>query len=285
MYISGRVKSINSIYRKTYMQGKTMDQIFDIFAVRVIVDTVSDCYNVLGVVHDIFKPIPNRFKDYISMPKPNMYQSLHTTVLDKNAIPFEIQIRTWEMHYTAEYGIAAHWKYKLGMGAGGKNNDKMEENIKKVKDMILDQLEAEDVTDIAKNIRNDFTENDVYVFSPRGDVFNLPQGSTPIDMAYLIHTQVGHRMVGAKINGKIVPIDYKLKTGDICEIITQKRNTQTGDGLISVKPHLQNQKSAHGISMKSVMKILPKAGRCLTRSSSATASIFPKKNIPIFSRN
>ena len=222
VYISGRVKSINSIYRKTYMQGKTMDQIFDIFAVRVIVDTVSDCYNVLGVVHDIFKPIPNRFKDYISMPKPNMYQSLHTTVLDKNAIPFEIQIRTWEMHYTAEYGIAAHWKYKLGMGAGGKNNDKMEENIKKVKDMILDQLEAEDVTDIAKNIRNDFTENDVYVFSPRGDVFNLPQGSTPIDMAYLIHTQVGHRMVGAKINGKIVPIDYKLKTGDICEIITQK---------------------------------------------------------------
>lgn len=151
--------------------------------------------------------------------------------------------------------------------------------------MILDQLEAEDVTDIAKNIRNDFTENDVYVFSPRGDVFNLPQGSTPIDMAYLIHTQVGHRMVGAKINGKIVPIDYKLKTGDICEIITQKRNTQTGDGLISVKPHLQNQKSAHGISMKSVMKILPKVGRCLTRSSSATVSIFPKKNIPSFSRN
>lgn len=222
VYISGRVKSVNSIYRKTYMQGRTMDQIFDVFAVRVIVDTLSDCYNVLGVVHDIFKPIPNRFKDYISMPKPNMYQSLHTTVLDKNAIPFEVQIRTWEMHYTAEYGIAAHWKYKLGMGADGNSGDKLADNIQKVKKMILDQLETEDVTDIAKNIRNDFAENDVYVFSPKGDVFNLPQGSTPIDMAYIIHTQVGHRMVGAKINGKIVPIDYKLKTGDICEIITQK---------------------------------------------------------------
>ncbi len=222
VYISGRIKSINSIYRKTYMQGRTMDQIFDVFAVRVIVDSLSDCYNVLGVVHDIFKPIPNRFKDYISMPKPNMYQSLHTTVLDKNAIPFEVQIRTWEMHYTAEYGIAAHWKYKLGMGAGDNSGDKLSENIQKVKKMILDQLETEDVTDIAKNIRNDFAENDVYVFSPKGDVFNLPQGSTPIDMAYLIHTQVGHRMVGAKINGKIVSIDYKLRTGDICEIITQK---------------------------------------------------------------
>lgn len=221
VYISGRVKSINSIYRKTFMQGKTVDQIFDVFAVRVIVDNVSDCYNVLGVVHDIFKPIPNRFKDYISMPKPNMYQSLHTTVLDRNAIPFEVQIRTWEMHYTAEYGIAAHWKYKLGMDAG-KGNSKVTENIQKVKSMILDQLETEDVTDIAKNIRNDFEENDVYVFTPKGDVKNLPRGSTPIDLAYNIHTQVGHRMVGAKVNGKIVPIDYELKTGDICEIITQK---------------------------------------------------------------
>lgn len=161
----------------------------------------------------------------------------------------------------------------------------MEENIKKVKDMILDQLEAEDVTDIAKNIRNDFTENDVYVFSPRGDVFNLPQGSTPIDMAYLIHTQVGHRMVGAKINGKIVPIDYKLKTGDICEIITQKEEHPNRGWVDICKTASAKSKSARGISMKSVMKILPKAGRCLTRSSSATASIFPKKNIPISSRN
>ncbi len=221
VFISGRVKSINSIYRKTFMQGRTVDQIFDVFAVRVIVDTVPDCYNVLGVVHDIFKPIPNRFKDYISMPKPNMYQSLHTTVLDNKAIPFEVQIRTWEMHYTAEYGIAAHWKYKLGMGPGNKG-DKLKENIEKVKNMILDQLQTEDATELAKNIKNDFEENDVYVFTPKGDVIDLPRGSTPIDMAYIIHTQVGHRMVGAKVNGKIVPIDYELKSGEICEIITQK---------------------------------------------------------------
>ncbi len=221
VFISGRVKSINSIYRKTFMQGRTVDQIFDVFAVRVIVDTVPDCYNVLGVVHDIFKPIPNRFKDYISMPKPNMYQSLHTTVLDTKAIPFEVQIRTWEMHYTAEYGIAAHWKYKLGMGSGNKS-DKLKENIEKIRTMILDQLAAEDATEIAKNIKNDFEENDVYVFTPKGDVIDLPRGSTPIDLAYIIHTQVGHRMVGAKVNGKIVPIDYQLKSGEICEIITQK---------------------------------------------------------------
>lgn len=222
VFISGRVKSINSIYRKTIMRGQSIDQIFDVFAVRVIVDTVADCYNVLGVVHDIFKPIPNRFKDYISMPKPNMYQSLHTTVLDNKAIPFEVQIRTWEMHYTAEYGIAAHWKYKLGINGSAKGEDRLNQNIEKVKKMILDQLETEDATDIARNIRNDFGDNEVYVFTPKGDVISLPRGSTPIDMAYLIHTQVGHRMVGAKINGKIVPIDYVLKTGDICTIITQK---------------------------------------------------------------
>ncbi len=222
VYISGRVKSINSIYRKTIMRNQSINDIFDVFAVRVIVDNVSDCYNVLGVVHDIFKPIPNRFKDYISMPKQNMYQSLHTTVLDKKAIPFEVQIRTWEMHYTAEYGIAAHWKYKLGMKNDAKGSERVSRNIEKVKRMILDQLEAEDATDIARNIRNDFGENDVYVFTPKGDVMSLPKGSTPIDLAYLIHTQVGHRMVGAKINGKIVPIDHTLKTGEICEIITQK---------------------------------------------------------------
>ena len=257
IYISGRVKSINSIYRKTYMQGKTVDQIFDIFAVRVIVDNISDCYNILGVVHDIFKPIPNRFQDYISMPKPNMYQSLHTTVIDKNTIPFEVQIRTWDMHYTAEYGIAAHWKYKLGMGGNKSKTEKLQENIQKVKNMILDQLETEDDTDIARNIRNDFAENDVYVFTPKGDVLNLPQGSTPVDMAYLIHTQVGHRMIGAKINGRIVTIDYELKTGEICEILTQKEERpnkswieicKTASAKAKIRQWFKNEKREENIA-------------------------------------
>ena len=221
--IYGRAKHFFSIYKKMVNQDKTIDQIYDLFAIRILVDTIPDCYAVLGIIHEKYKPIPGRFKDYIAMPKQNMYQSLHTTLIGPSGQPFEIQIRTYEMHRTAEYGIAAHWKYKLGMGAGGKGEStRLAENIEKVKNMILDQLEAEDVTDIAKNIRNDFEENDVYVFTPKGDVMVIPNGSTPIDLAYIIHTQVGHRMVGAKVNGKIVPIDYKLKTGEICEIITQK---------------------------------------------------------------
>ena len=223
VYISGRVKSINSIYRKTFMQGKTFDQIFDVFAVRVIVDTVRDCYNVLGIIHDIFQPIPNRFKDYISTPKSNMYQSLHTTVIGKDGIPFEVQIRTWEMHNTAEYGIAAHWKYKLGVTeASNEKSVKIDKSIEDLKEYLKAQIETEDATDLIKNIKNDFGQSDVFVFTPKGDVFTLPMGSTTIDLAYLIHTEIGHRMVGAKVNNKIVPIDYKLKTGEIVEIITQK---------------------------------------------------------------
>lgn len=223
VYISGRVKSINSIYRKTFMQGKTLDQIFDVFAVRVIVDTVRDCYNVLGVVHDIYQPIPNRFKDYISTPKSNMYQSLHTTVISKDGIPFEVQIRTWEMHNTAEYGIAAHWKYKLGMTEGSqKESVKLNKSLEDLKKSLKAQIETEDATDLIKNIKNDFGQSDVFVFTPKGDIFTLPLGSTTVDLAYLIHTEVGHRMVGAKVNNRIVPIDYQLKTGEIVEIITQK---------------------------------------------------------------
>lgn len=217
VYVEGRVKSINGIYRKTYMKGKTIEQIFDIFAVRVIVNTVNDCYNVLGIIHDIFQPLPNRFKDYISTPKPNMYQSLHTTVIGKEGIPFEVQIRTWEMHHTAEYGIAAHWKYKLGLS----KKDSLEEKVAWIRKMLENQAD-DDATDILRNIKTDLASDDVFVFTPKGDVIDLPLGSTVIDVAYAIHSAVGNRMTGAKVDGKIVPIDYKIKTGEIVEIITKK---------------------------------------------------------------
>ena len=220
MSIKGRVKSIHSIYRKTFMRGKTMDEIYDIFAVRVIVDSVIDCYNVLGIIHDIYKPIPNRFKDYISTPKPNMYQSLHTTVINHRGIPFEVQIRTWDMHHTAEYGIAAHWKYKAGVG--GKNGDSLDEHLSWVRKMLDIQKEAVDATDIVSTIKTDLNPNEVFVFTPKGDVINLPSGATVIDLAYTIHSAVGNSMIGAKVDRRIVPIDYQLKTGEIVEILTQK---------------------------------------------------------------
>ena len=225
IYVAGRVKSINSIYRKTFMKGKTMDQIFDVFAVRIIVDSVLDCYNVLGVIHDIYQPIPNRFKDYISTPKKNMYQSLHTTVIGKEGVPFEVQIRTWEMHYTAEYGIAAHWKYKLGLSQSKNDKDILKERIDSLRKMIENQIQSEDSTDIIKNIKNDLSQDEVFVFTPKGDLINLPNGSTVIDLAYAIHTEVGNRMVGAKADRRIVPINYKLKNGEIIEIITQKEGS------------------------------------------------------------
>ena len=205
--VYGRVKSINSIYRKTYLRNKTIDQIYDFFALRIIVDEIKDCYNILGVIHDLYTPIPNRFKDYISTPKPNMYQSLHTTVIDNEGIPFEVQIRTWEMHNTAENGIAAHWKYKLGFTKilNNKKARELDENINRIKDILAAQIDTDDNTDIIRNIRNDFAQREVYVFSPKGDVFNLPEGATVIDLAYLIHTEVGNHMVGAKVDKRIVP--------------------------------------------------------------------------------
>ncbi|MBQ4105075.1 MAG: bifunctional (p)ppGpp synthetase/guanosine-3',5'-bis(diphosphate) 3'-pyrophosphohydrolase [Clostridia bacterium] len=221
VYISGRVKSIHSIYRKTYMKGKTIDEIYDIFAVRIIVHTLTDCYNVLGIIHDIYKPIPNRFKDYISTPKPNMYQSLHTTVVSHRGIPFEVQIRTWDMHHTAEYGIAAHWKYKAGVG-GKKNSGNLDEHLSWVRKILDTQKDAVDATDIVSTIKTDLNPNEVFVFTPKGDVVNLPAGSTVIDLAYSIHSAVGNSMVGAKVDRRIVPIDYQLKTGEIVEILTQK---------------------------------------------------------------
>ena len=214
--IFGRVKGYTGIYRKMYMRGRSFDEIFDIYAVRVIVDNVNDCYNALGVVHEMFRPLPNRFKDYISTPKANMYQSLHTTVVSKEKIPFEVQIRTWEMHYTAEYGIAAHWKYKAGI----QKKDKLEERLAWVRQFIENQQDVDDAEDIVQSIKTDLDIEDVFVFTPKGDVVTLPEGSTVIDFAYAIHTAVGNRMVGAKVNSRIVPLDYKVKTGEIVEVLT-----------------------------------------------------------------
>ena len=214
--VEGRVKSVYGIYRKVFMQNRIFEEIYDIYAVRVIVDSVNECYNILGIIHDMFRPIPNRFKDYISTPKPNMYQSLHTTVIDKEGVPFEVQIRTWDMHHTAEYGIAAHWKYKQGIS--GKN--KIEERLVWVRQLLEAQKEAEDVEEIVRSIKSDIAPEEVFVFTPKGDVISLPIGSCIIDFAYAIHTAVGNRTVGAKVDGKIVPLDYKVKTGEIVEIIT-----------------------------------------------------------------
>lgn len=219
VYIEGRVKSIHGIYKKTFMKGKTIDQIFDIFAVRVIVDSDDDCYKVLGIVHDMFKPLPKRFKDYISTPKPNMYQSLHTTVIGKEGIPFEIQIRTWEMHYTAEYGIAAHWKYKEGVT----KKDSLDERLAWIRKMLENQSDN-DSTEIVPIIKMDLAPEEVFIFTPKGDVINLPNGATVIDVAYAIHTEVGNRMIGAKVDKRIVPIDYKVRTGEIVEIVTTKES-------------------------------------------------------------
>ena len=222
VYIEGRVKSVYGIYRKMFIQGKTFEEIYDIFAVRVIVDTIEDCYNVLGIVHDMFQPLPNRFKDYISMPKPNMYQSLHTTVINKAGVPFEVQIRTWEMHHTAEYGIAAHWKYKLGMSARESDNGMLDDRLAWIRQMLENQAESEDVTDLVHSIKSDLIPEEVFVFTPKGDVINLPLGSTVIDFAYAIHSAVGNRMIGAKVDKRIVPLDYKVKTGEIIEVLTTK---------------------------------------------------------------
>ncbi len=216
--IDGRLKSKYGIYRKVYMAGRNWDEVFDIYAIRTIVDTVSECYHILGVIHDLFTPIPKRFKDYISTPKSNMYQSLHTTVIGNEGVPFEIQIRTWEMHYTAEYGIAAHWKYKEGI----QGKDDLEERLSWLRQMIENQQEAENSLEFISSIKSDIGGEDVFVFTPRGDVKTLPLGSNVIDFAYSIHSAVGNRMIGAKIDGRIVPLDTKLQTGQVVEIVTVK---------------------------------------------------------------
>lgn len=217
--IYGRIKHTYSIYRKMRAQNKTIDELYDLYAFRVIVDNIADCYNVLGHIHDLFNPIPGRFKDYISTPKPNMYQSLHTTVIGSQGIPFEVQIRTWEMHMTAEYGVAAHWKYKTGSGEGTKAGD--EEKFAWIRRLLETQQES-DAQDFFHNLKVDMFADEVFVFSPKGDVINLPAGATPIDFAYSIHSAIGNSMVGATVNGRIVNFDYVLQNGDIVDIRTSK---------------------------------------------------------------
>ena len=226
--IDGRVKHFFSIYKKMVNQDKTLDQIYDLFAVRIIVDTVKDCYAALGVIHEMYKPIPGRFKDYIAMPKPNMYQSLHTTLIGPGGRPFEIQIRTFEMHRTAEYGIAAHWKYKEASNNGGTVNvSKQEEEklswLRQILEWQKDMSDGKEFMSLLKSDLDLFAES-VYCFTPAGDVKNLPNGSTPIDFAYSIHSAVGNKMIGARANGKLVNIDYVIQNGDRIEIITSQNS-------------------------------------------------------------
>ena len=216
--IKSRVKSVYGIYRKMYMQRKNFDEIYDIYAVRIILDNVAECYNALGQIHDMYHPLPNRFKDYISTPKPNGYQSLHTTVIGREAIPFEVQIRTNEMDRMAEYGVAAHWKYKAGVSS----RDRLDERLAWVRQLLEIQREADDSEELLRDIKSDLLPEEVFAFTPRGDVINLPAGATAIDFAYAIHSAVGNRMIGAKVNNRIVTLDHVLKNGDIVEILTSK---------------------------------------------------------------
>jgi len=220
--IDGRPKNIYSIYKKMLKQGKDIDEIYDKIAIRVVVDDVRDCYGVLGIIHTMWKPLPGRFKDYIATPKPNLYQSLHTTMIGKGGEPFEVQIRTWEMHRTAEYGIAAHWRYKEG---GNLKDKKFDEKLSWLRQILEWQQEVKDTSEFMESLKIDLFDDTVFVFTPKGKVVELPKGACPVDFAYRVHTEVGHQCTGAKVNGRIVPLDFPLANGDIVEILTSKNST------------------------------------------------------------
>ena len=271
--VYGRIKHIYSIYRKMFAQQLDINGIFDLCAFRVIVDTIPDCYNALGMIHDMYKPVPRRFKDYVSMPKPNGYQSVHTTVIGSEGIPFEVQIRTWDMHLTAEYGVAAHWKYKSG-DQGVKEGD--EEKFAWVRRLLEAQQET-DATEFVHDLKIDMFADEVFVFTPSGDVINLPAGATPIDFAYAIHSGVGNAMVGASVNGRIVTFDHVLQNGDIVEVRTSKSAPgPSRDWLALAKSSSARTKDKAVVSRRSAARRISSAGAtCSTRSSGAAASRCP----------
>ncbi len=253
--IVGRVKTIYSVYRKIYNQHKEFDEIYDFYAIRVLVDTELDCYTALGIVHEEFNFIPGRFKDYISTPKPNLYRSIHTTVIGHSGVPFEVQFRTWDMHHTAEYGLAAHWKYKSGEAS----QQTFDEKLLWIRTLLDTVNDVDDPDEFFRPLKVDFFEDEIFVFTPKGDVVNLPAGSTPIDFAYHIHSAVGNRMVGAKINGKIVPIDSVLETGCIIEIITSSTSkgpgrdwlkiVRTGEARSKIRQFFKKERRSENISV------------------------------------
>ncbi len=287
--LEGRVKSVYSIYRKMYQQNKSFDEIFDFYALRVIVNTEEECYLVLGLMHEMFSMIPGRFKDYISTPKPNMYRSLHTTVMGRNAIPFEVQIRTWEMHQIAEYGVAAHWKYK----SGEESKEEIDRKLSWIAKLIETEDDTRDPEEFLQALKIDIMHDEVFVFTPRGDIITLPQGSTVIDFAYAIHSEVGNKMVGAKINGMIVPIDKAPQNGEIVEIITSTASkgpsrdwmkiVKTGEARNKIRQWFKKERRTENIAVgrSEVERELKRSGKSYTEEQKTEILLNVGKRIGI----